>query len=130
MKQYITGIHHIGIPTTDIRRTISFYKKLGADILIEKTVMENAKPCRVSILQLANTIVEIYEVEIIEGKTGAIDHVAFDVNDIEKAFETAGELGLKFVTDGIQFSLNWTKKLMYFIVEGCNGEKIEFSQEE
>lgn len=42
MKQYLTGLHHFGIPTTDIDGTVAFYQKLGAEILFEKTDEEAA----------------------------------------------------------------------------------------
>ena len=28
-EQWVTGIQHIGIPTSDIEKTIRFYEKLG-----------------------------------------------------------------------------------------------------
>ena len=29
MKNYVTGLQHIGIPTNDIKKSLEFYEKLG-----------------------------------------------------------------------------------------------------
>ena len=35
LKNYSTGIQHIGIPTNDIEKTIAFYKELGFETALQ-----------------------------------------------------------------------------------------------
>ena len=41
LKNYSTGVQHIGIPTNDIDKTVDFYNKLGFETAFE-TVNEEA----------------------------------------------------------------------------------------
>ena len=41
LKNYSTGVQHIGIPTNDIDKTVDFYHKLGFETAFE-TVNEEA----------------------------------------------------------------------------------------
>ena len=41
LKNYSTGVQHIGIPTNDIGKTVEFYHKLGFETAFE-TVNEEA----------------------------------------------------------------------------------------
>ena len=35
LKNYSTGVQHIGIPTNDIDKTVDFYQKIGFEIAHE-----------------------------------------------------------------------------------------------
>lgn len=41
LKNYSTGVQHVGIPTNDIGKTVEFYHKLGFETAF-KTVNEEA----------------------------------------------------------------------------------------
>ena len=38
LKNYSTGVQHIGIPTNDIGKTVEFYHKLGFETAFETAV--------------------------------------------------------------------------------------------
>jgi len=132
MKSYIHGLHHIGIPTKHIEKTVNFYKAFGAEIVFEKMDEDNNKPIRVVLMKFCNILIEMYERMEIAEISGAIDHLAFEVEDIYNLFEIARKQGytlMKDCKDSVQLSTYWPKGTRWFIVIGVNGEKIEFCQE-
>jgi lactoylglutathione lyase len=124
MKNYATGIQHIGIPTKDMEATKAFFAKLGFEPAFE-TVNEGAK---VAFLKLENLVIETYESDEATMKAGAIDHVAIDVKDIEKVYELINQADLNTTRDIIHFLPFWENGVRFFTIEGPNKEKIEFSQ--
>ena len=103
MKNYATGIQHIGIPTKDMEATKAFFAKLGFEPAFE-TVNEGAK---VAFLKLENLVIETYESDEATMKAGANDHVAIDVKDIEKVYELINHAGLNTTRDTIHFLPFW-----------------------
>ena len=83
MKDYATGIQHVGIPTKDMDATKKFYEDLGFEAAFE-TVNDEARVC---FLKMYNLVMEVYESEDAAGKIGAIEHVAIDVTDIEQVYK-------------------------------------------
>ena len=126
LKEQLTGIQHIGIPTNDIEETIAFYKKLGFDIAFQ-TVNEEANE-KVAFLKLNTLVVETYENKAAALKVGAIDHVAIDVKDIEAVYALINQEGLNTTADTIHFLPFWENGVKFFTIEGPNKEKVEFSQ--
>lgn len=126
IKENATGLQHIGIPTNDIAATIAFYEKLGFSIAL-CTENKEAKE-QVAFLQLGNLMIETYENCQAAMKSGAVDHIAIDVKDIEAALEFVNENGLNSSNDSIHFIPFWKNGVKYFKIEGPNKEMIEFSQ--
>ncbi len=124
MKEWITGIQHVGIPTEDMDKTRAFYGKLGFKVAYE-TVNESAE---VVFFQLENLVMETYEVDHAAQAYGAIEHVAVNVTDIEAVYEKIKEIGLNTLEDTIHFLPFWKNGVKFFTIEGPNKEKIEFSQ--
>ena len=87
----IRGLQHIGIPTEDMDKTVEFYQKLGFTVALDT---ENQGD-RVAFLKLKDLILEAYEVPQAAMEAGAINHIALDVADIEKAYEYVSGLGVK-----------------------------------
>lgn len=126
MKEYVTGLQHVGIPTNNIDKTIIFYKELGFEVAFE-TVNEQAGE-RVAFLRLENVTIETYENKQAMLMAGAVDHVALNVTDIEAVYKVAKERGYCILDDGIQFLPFWEEGVRFFTILGPNKEKIEFSQ--
>ena len=61
-------------------------------------------------------------------KSGAIDHIALDVVDIDTAFEIAQAGKYNLLDDSIQFLPFWENGVKFFTILGPNGEKVEFNQ--
>ena len=126
MNENATGVQHIGIPTNDIKATISFYEKLGFSVAL-RTVNEEANE-QVAFLQLGNLMIETYENHQAAMKSGSVDHIAIDVKDIASALEFVNAKGLNNTNDVIHFISFWENGVKFFKIEGPNKEMIEFSQ--
>ena len=126
LKEQLNGIQHIGIPTNDIEATIDFYEALGFEIAF-RTVNEEADE-KVAFLKLNTLVVETYENKAAKMESGAIDHMAIDVKDIEKVYEMINQAGLNTTNDVVHFLPFWENGVKFFAIEGPNKEKVEFSQ--
>lgn len=126
LKNYSTGIQHIGIPTNDIEKTIAFYKELGFETALQ-TINKEADE-KVAFLKLKTLVIEIYENKAAKLESGAIDHVAVNVNNIEEVYQYISEKKLNTTNDTIHFLPFWENGVRFFTIVGPNMEKIEFSQ--
>ena len=124
MKDYATGIQHIGVPTKDYDATLDFYKKLGFDVYYE-TLNGDSK---LAFMRLENMVVETYEQADAAGVSGGIDHMAIDVKDIDKVYKEICEMGLNNLNDVIHPLPLLENGIKYFMIKGPNEEKIEFNQ--
>lgn len=126
LKEQMNGLQHIGIPTNDIEATILFYGKLGFEIAL-RTINEETDE-KVAFLKLHSFVIETYENKVAKMETGAVDHVAIDVKDIEKVYELINQAGLNTTQDMVHFLPFWENGVKFFTIEGPNKEKIEFNQ--
>ena len=124
MKDYATGIQHVGIPTKDMDATKKFYEDLGFEAAFE-TVNDEARVC---FLKMHNLVMEVYESEDAAGKIGAIEHVAIDVTDIEQVYKEICDKNMNTLQDEIHFLPFWDNGVRFFTIKEPNEEKIEFSQ--
>ena len=121
-KDISTGLQHIGLPTNDFKKTLDFYAALGFEVAYQ--TVNNGEP--VAFLKLGDLVFETYENGRAVGTTGAVDHVAINVTDVEEARRLADELKLNVIEEGqLPF---WENGVKYFTVLGPNQEKIEFNQ--
>ena len=92
MKLKINGLQHIGIPVTDIIRSEKFYKRLGFENIMQASFDYNNDNGTCIMMQFGKIIIELYQMPEEElknirlRKDGYIDHIAFDVDDIEETF--------------------------------------------
>ncbi|MGN2371060.1 VOC family protein [Clostridium cagae] len=126
MFDNILGMAHIGIPTKNIEETKAFYNSLGFKILLE-TFNEEAKE-KVAFLQLKDIVLETYETMNAAKKTGAVDHIAISVNNIEDVFTEIKNGGYCLLHENIQYLPFWENGVKFFIIKGPSEEKIEFCQ--
>ena len=119
-KANTTGIQHLGIPTTDFAGTVAFYEGLGFE-----TIWENGE---VAFMQLGTLVVETYTADEAAMKNGAIDHVALNVKDIEKAWADAKACGYETEDKEINFLPFLENGVKFFTIIGPNREKVEFNQ--
>lgn len=126
LREQLNGVQHIGIPTNGIENTIEFYQKLGFEIAFQ-TVNEEANE-KVVFLKLHTLVIETYENKAAVMQSGAIDHIAIDVKDIEKVYAMINQAGLNSTQDTVHFLPFWENGVKFFTIEGPNKEKVEFSQ--
>lgn len=120
-KDNVIGLQHIGIPTRQINTSIKFYESIG---FIKKGEYNNNKVC---FMELKNIIIEIYEECTVNYTDGAINHFAINVKNINEVFEMMQEKKVKII-EGITELPFWDRGIQFFVIEGINRERIEFSQ--
>lgn len=125
MDYCIDGLQHIGLPTEKYPETCAFYAELGFTC-----VHTNISPAgqHVSFLKNGNLVLEVYEEQNCAFADGAIDHIALNCTDIEKAYAAAVASGKTVVSDGIMYLPFWENGEKYFIIQGPNHERVEFTQ--
>ena len=119
-----TGLQHVGLPTLDMDATVKFYGLLGFHIAHTKMNKGN----KVNFLRKGNFTIESYEDKGAIKHDGAIQHIALDCENIEKAWEYVKTLGVKFIDKEIMELPFWEKGIRYFNIKGPNEEVVEFCQ--
>jgi lactoylglutathione lyase len=135
MDLKINHIQHIGIPVSNIQKSIGFYEKFGFTNVMPSTFeIEGEKGGIVAMMKRDSIILELYQMpasyltEITNRKDGHIDHIAFDVDDIELAFTTIKENHFTILEKEPVFLNFWNKGCKYFNVLGPDGERLEFNE--
>ena len=126
LGDFALGLQHVGLPTNDLKATIAFYESLGFETVYQ--VKNEAAGEDVAFLRLKNLTIEAYENGKAAMQSGAIDHIAIDVVDVEAAYRLAQEQGYQIVSNGVEFLPFWQKGVKFFILLGPNQERVEFNQ--
>ncbi len=135
MNLKINHIQHIGIPVTDIKKSEAFYEKLGfTNVMASSFEIEAEKSGIVAMMKRESMIIELYQMpesklsEIKNRKDGHVDHIAFDVDDIDLTFTILKENGFQILEERPVFLNFWDKGCSYFNILGPDGERLEFNQ--
>lgn len=126
LGDFALGLQHVGLPTNDLKATIAFYESLGFETVYQ--VRNEAAGEDVAFLRLKNLTIEAYENGQAAMQSGAIDHIAIDVVDVEAAYRLAQEQGYRIVSNGVEFLPFWQNGVKFFILLGPNQERVEFNQ--
>jgi lactoylglutathione lyase len=116
----ITGLAHIGIFVKDMDASIGFYKKLGFALDAEESVN-----VRLAFLSAGSCLIELIEIKDTRREAGVVDHVAMEVDDIEKAVERANANGIAIDAAKINAApiLGGIRNVFF---DGPDGERLEF----
>lgn len=85
-------------------------------------------------MQQNQIIMELYQLPesdlagIRNRKDGHVDHVAFDVSDVDQAFAMLKEASFQVIEDQPVFLPFWKNGCKYFNILGPDGERLEFNQ--
>lgn len=126
LKEFSQGIQHVGIPSSDVKRTIEFYNSLGFETQLVTSNLPNDE--MVAFLRFGNLVIESYGNHETVKRAGAIDHIAIDVKNIEALYEKIKDAGYRFAEPGLQSLPFWENGIKYFIILGPDDEKIEFCE--
>ena len=119
------GLQHVGIPTKKFDESGDFYQSLGFKLVNT----EDNQGSRVAFYQLGTLMLESWESpQEAPGKVGAINHIALDTNNINRAFAGVQKLNVQFVENGIQSLPYWENGIKYFNFYGPNKEIFEVCQ--
>jgi len=134
MNIQLNHIQHVGIPVTDIKVSEAFYERLGFRNVMSSTFDFKGGKGTVAMMKLNEMIIELYQLpdseipEISNRENGHIDHIAFDVDDIDKAFAEMKQASFNVVEAGPQFLAFWKNGCKYFNITGPDNERLEFNQ--
>ena len=134
MKFNINHLQHIGIPVTDLKRSETFYEQLGFRNVMDAGFDYKGGKGRVAMMQHGNIVIEIYQMPpeelaaIKNRKDGHVDHIAFDVDDIDLAFEELKKASFHILEEAPVFLPFWENGCRYFNITGPDGERLEFNQ--
>ena len=134
MNLRLNHIQHIGIPVTNIQASEVFYERLGFRNVMATTFQYNGDTGNVAMMRRDSMIIELYQMpeaklkEIRQRGNGHIDHVAFDVDDIDQTFETLRSNGFNILEEEPVFLAFWKNGCKYFNITGPDGERLEFNQ--
>jgi catechol 2,3-dioxygenase-like lactoylglutathione lyase family enzyme len=130
----INSLQHVGIPVTDKETSYKFYSRLGFEKVMEEFFDHEGSKGVCIMMQRGNIMLELYQFpgEALEAirsrRDGHIDHIAFDVPDIETTFHLMKKNGFQIVEEAPVFLPFWKKGCKYFNVVGPDGERLEFNQ--
>jgi catechol 2,3-dioxygenase-like lactoylglutathione lyase family enzyme len=130
----VKRIQHIGVPVTDIHVSEMFYKNLGFTNEMQADFVLDGKKGVCIMMQHGDMIIELYQLpdhklaEIKKRKDGHIDHIAFDVADIDSAFSLIKRAGYSIIENEPVFLQFWKNGCKYFNITGPDGERLEFNQ--
>lgn len=134
MNLKLNHIQHIGIPVTNLKVSEAFYEQLGFKNVMSAGFDFKGNKGTVSMMRLNEMIIELYQLpeseltEIRNRTNGHIDHIAFDVDDIDQAFEAIKQGSFNIIEEEPVFLAFWKNGCKYFNVTGPDNERIEFNQ--
>jgi methylmalonyl-CoA/ethylmalonyl-CoA epimerase len=131
-----TGMAHIGLFVADAKATAKWYiDTLGFK---ETGSFKTASGHRA--VFIASDAMGGFTYEVVQQPDGSaaakefatgpgrVDHVAFFVKDVEKAFADAKNMGAEIVEGIVDLPEFWANGYRYFVIKGEGGEKVEFGK--
>jgi methylmalonyl-CoA/ethylmalonyl-CoA epimerase len=112
----VNKVDHIGIAVKDLDSTIKFYEDILGIKCINTEVVEEQK-VKVAFLPIGDTEVELLEsteedgpiAKFIEKKGEGMQHMAYRVDDIEKAIEELKEKGIRMIDEKPRYGAGGAK---------------------
>lgn len=121
---------HIGIPVSNIATSETFYREVGFEV-IERHSLDSGKGGNnhITFLAFGRTLVELYQLdqEPVAGQAGAIHHFAITVDDLVSVKSNLAEKGIPLTVPDTELPFG-KDGVTYIMIEGPNGEMIEFDQ--
>ncbi|WP_340202071.1 VOC family protein [Ascidiimonas sp. W6] len=134
MNIAIKKIQHVGIPTIDLEKSKEFYKSIGFEKVMSSSFEYNGEKGEVVMMKSGEVLIEIYRLpdselpEIKKRTAGSIDHIAFDVEDVDHVFDNLKQRQFNILENEPVSLPFWKNGCRYFNILGPNGERIEFNQ--
>jgi catechol 2,3-dioxygenase-like lactoylglutathione lyase family enzyme len=134
MQIKINHIQHVGLPVTNLEASEAFYKELGFSNVMTSEFEHQGARGAVAMMRNGPVTLELYQMpeaqlQEIRGRSdGRIDHVAFDVDDIDATFASLKNASFAIVEPAPVRLPFWKKGCRYFNVLGPDGERLEFNQ--
>ena len=130
----LNGWSHLAVKVANLEQSVCFYEILGFRKISEGYVDTPDGRLYIAFVDMKGFCLELIQVQprewerIKRVKTGRIDHVAFDVTDAREAFYACKKQGLTMLDCVVKELDFFERGIRYFMIEGPNGEHIEFNQ--
>jgi catechol 2,3-dioxygenase-like lactoylglutathione lyase family enzyme len=130
----INRLQHVGLPVTNLEASRSFYQRLGFEPVMEASFPHEGARGQVAMMQRGDLTLELYQMpepelsRVRQRGDGRIDHIAFDVDDIEEAYATLQGAGFTMLEAQPSFLNFWARGCRFFNIAGPDGERLEFCQ--
>jgi catechol 2,3-dioxygenase-like lactoylglutathione lyase family enzyme len=127
-------LQHIGIPVTDITKSIAFYGELGFVNAMQSAFELDGETGTCVMMQQGEIIFELYQLppkflnEVKMRNHGHVDHIAFDVKDIDDFYAKIKAAGFTILEPAPVWLPFWKNGCKYFNITGPDGEKLEFNE--
>lgn len=134
MDLKINRLQHVGLPVTDLAASQAFYQRLGFEPVMTATFPHEGVQGQVAMLRQGDLTLELYQMPepelscVRQRSDGRIDHIAFDVDDIEATYATLAANGFTMLEPQPNFLSFWANGCRYFNIAGPDGERLEFCQ--
>ncbi len=134
MNIKINRLQHIGIPVTDPVRSLAFYASLGFEVVMNAGFKKLSGEGLCWMLKNNDIIIELYRLpdsdlsDISSRRNGHIDHIAFDVDDIDAVFQELRNNGFNILEDYPVKLDYWANGCRYINITGPDGEILEFCE--
>lgn len=134
MNLKINRLQHIGLPITNLQASQAFYERLGFESVMRAAFDHEGGQGQVAMMKRGDIIMELYQMpepelsRVKQRVDGRIDHLAFDVDDIEATYALLQREGFAIVEAQPMFLNFWERGCRYFNVLGPDGERLEFCQ--
>lgn len=128
------SLQHIGIPVTHIGVSEAFYGRLGFTNVMQAPFDMDGERGTCIMMKNESIIIELYQMperkleEVRNRKNGHIDHIAFDVDDIDSTFTALQKAQFDIIEEAPVFLSFWDNGCRYFNILGPDGERLEFNQ--
>lgn len=130
----LNGLSHVGIRVNDITPSENFYKQFGFTEFLKDLVPLGDVEIELSTWSFGDFNLELVKFhgadpqEVLSRDDGLIDHIAFQVKDINRAFDSIRSSGISFLeNEPIELNI-FENGIKYFTVRGPTLEKIQFIQ--
>ena len=130
----INHLQHVGIPVKNIAVSETFYNRLGFENVMQSAFISEGETGTCIMMKNKSVIIELYQMpdnqleEVKNRKNGHIDHIAFDVDDIDNAFAELKNASFHIVEEKPVFLSFWSNCCKYFNIICPDGERLEFNQ--
>ena len=130
----ISKVDHIGIAVNNLEETLKVYEEVLGFKLHGTEVVEEQK-VKVAFLPIGDTEIELLEAtspdspiaKFIEAKGQGVQHIAFKVDNIEKALEEMKEKGMRLIDEKPRYGAGGAR-IAFLHPKSTNGVLIELSE--
>jgi lactoylglutathione lyase len=119
----VLGLHHAGLYVASLARSIAFYHAVFGLEVAERLSFGHEE---IAFLKLGTARLELIEGAAAARPTGVVDHVAFEVDDLEATLEELRARGVHLI-DATPIAVAGLGARIAFC-QGPDGERIELFQ--